>query len=44
MEGRDLWTVVRVCRNPFSMRTTMGDLVDDQERILRTDRYKVKAF
>jgi len=42
-EGKDVWDIVRTCKNPFNSRARCGSLKDDG-RTYETDAEKFQAF
>jgi len=43
-EGKDVWDIARVCKNPFGMRERCGVLEDGERHIYETRAEKRRAF
>jgi len=43
-EGRDVWDMVRICKNPFNYRAPYGAIRDDEGNTYEGDQEKFEAF
>ena len=43
-EGKDVWAIARVARNPFGLRERGGNILNEKGKVFRNDKELSKGF